>query len=67
MIIVPMGFGWIRYESDAPYPEKVKKIPHVAFEVENLDEAIKGKKVLFRPTVQIKVSKYLLLRNVALR
>lgn len=49
MIIFPMGFEWIRYESDAPFPEKVKKIPHVTFEVENLAEAIKGKKVIMPP------------------
>ena len=31
------------------FPEIVKTIPHVAFEVDNLKEAIKGKKVIIRP------------------
>jgi hypothetical protein len=42
----PYRIEWIRYEPDAPYPEIVKTIPHVAFEVDNLEEAIKGKKVI---------------------
>ena len=39
----------MRYEFDCPLPEIVKTIPHVAFEVENLAEAIKGKKVIIPP------------------
>jgi hypothetical protein len=45
----PYGIEWIRYEPDAPYPEMVKKIPHIAFEVDNLEEAIKEKKVIIPP------------------
>ena len=40
---------WMRYEFDCPLPEIVKTIPHVAFEVENLVESIKGKKVIIAP------------------
>jgi hypothetical protein len=40
---------WMRFEKDAPLPEIVKTIPHVAFEVDNLDEAIKGKDILIEP------------------
>lgn len=40
---------WMRYEEDAPFPEEVKAIPHIAFEVDNLEEAIKGKDVLIKP------------------
>ena len=43
------GIEWMRYEDDAPYPEIVKTIPHVAFEVESIDEAIRGKKVIIAP------------------
>ena len=43
------GIEWNRYEQDAPYPEIVKTIPHVAFEVDNLAEAIRGKKVIIPP------------------
>jgi hypothetical protein len=43
------GIEWMRYEPDCPLPELVKTIPHVAFEVDNLAEAIKGKKVIIKP------------------
>ena len=39
----------MRYEADCQLPEIVKTIPHVAFEVDNLSEAIKGKKVIIAP------------------
>lgn len=40
---------WMRYEDDSPINELVKKIPHVAFEVDDVEEAIKGKQVLIQP------------------
>jgi hypothetical protein len=45
----PYGVEWTRYEDDAPYPTLVKTVPHVAFEVEDLAEAIRGKNVLIEP------------------
>jgi len=45
----PYGVEWTRYEDDAPYPEIVKTIPHVAFEVDDLAKEIKGKKVIIEP------------------
>lgn len=45
----PYGIQWQRYWEDAPYPELVKTIPHVAFEVEDLDSELKGKKVIIEP------------------
>jgi hypothetical protein len=46
----PYGIEWMRYEEDAPYPELVKTVAHVAFEVDDLDEAIRGKHVIIAPT-----------------
>lgn len=43
------GIEWMRYEKDSPLPEIVKTVPHVAFEVEDVNEAIKGKKVIIQP------------------
>ena len=43
------GIEWMRYEKDCPLPEIVKTIPHVAFEVDDVYEAIKGKKVSIEP------------------
>jgi len=45
----PFGIQWQRYWKDAPYPELVKTVPHVAFEVDNLEAAIEGKKILIQP------------------
>jgi hypothetical protein len=45
----PYGIEWMRFEPGSPMPELVKTVPHVAFEVENLEEAIAGKEVLIPP------------------
>jgi hypothetical protein len=45
----PYGVEWMRFEDDAEYPDIVKTIPHVAFEVDDLEEAIKGKNVIIQP------------------
>ena len=45
----PYGIEWIRFDEDAPYPELVRTVAHVAFEVENVREAIRGKKVIIEP------------------
>lgn len=38
-----------RFEEDAPFPDVIKKYPHLAFTVPNLKIAIKGRKVLWGP------------------
>ncbi|WDP91351.1 MAG: hypothetical protein HUN04_17260 [Desulfobacter sp.] len=45
----PYGIQWMRFWEGAPYPELVKNIPHVAFEVENLAKELEGKKVIIEP------------------
>ena len=45
----PFGIQWQRYWEGAPYPEVVKTVPHVAFEVEDLAKAIEGHKVIIAP------------------
>ena len=45
----PYGIEWVRYEADAPYPDIVKNLPHIAFEVDDIHEAIKGKHVIIPP------------------
>jgi hypothetical protein len=39
----------MRFDADAPYPEAVKTIPHVAFEVDNLARALVGQEILIPP------------------
>jgi hypothetical protein len=43
------GIQWQRYWEGASYPELVKTVPHVAFEVEDLDTAIVGQTTLIAP------------------
>lgn len=45
----PFGIQWQRYWKGAPYPELVKSVPHVAFEVDDLEEALKGQRVIIAP------------------
>jgi hypothetical protein len=45
----PYGIQWQRYWDDAPYPELVKTVPHVAFVVEDLEKEIEGKNVIIQP------------------
>ena len=45
----PYAIEWMRFERESTVPELVKRVPHVAFEVENLDEAIEGKEILISP------------------
>lgn len=43
------GVEWIRFEADAPFPDLVKTVPHVAFVVDDLEEAITGREILIHP------------------
>ncbi len=45
----PYNIEWMRFESGCPLPEIVRTVPHVAFEVDDLAEAIKGKNVIIKP------------------
>jgi len=45
----PYGIQWQRYWKNAPYPELVKTVPHVAFVVENLQKEIEGKNIIIQP------------------
>jgi hypothetical protein len=45
----PYGIQWQRYWGDAPYPELVKTVPHVAFEVDDLQSALEGQHVIIEP------------------
>jgi len=45
----PFGIQWQRYWEDAPYPELVKTVAHVAFEVDDLAGALEGQHVIIEP------------------
>jgi len=46
----PYGIEWMRFDPGCNVPDLVKRVPHVAFEVEDLDEALRGREVLIAPT-----------------
>ena len=48
----PYKIEWMRYENDLPLPKLVKTFPHIAFEVEDLMKALKGKEILIEPNSQ---------------
>jgi len=43
------GIEWMRYEEGCKLPEIVKTVPHIAFQVDDVYEAIKGRKVIIEP------------------
>ena len=44
----PYGIEWIRFEPHCHVPEIVRSVPHIAFAVDDLDEALKGREILDR-------------------
>jgi hypothetical protein len=45
----PYGAQWMRFDPDCPVHDLVRTVPHAAFVVDNLDEAIAGKTLLGEP------------------
>ena len=39
----------MRYKSDNPLPEIVKTVPHLAFQVDDLDKVLENKNVIIKP------------------
>jgi hypothetical protein len=45
----PFGIQWMHYLEGCELPELVKTVAHVAFEVDDLEEALRGEKVIIAP------------------
>lgn len=45
----PFGIEWMRFEASCPLPELVQQVPHVAFEVDDLEDALEGMELLIAP------------------
>lgn len=43
------GIEWMRYSPDSPLHPAIKTLPHVAFEVDDLDAALEGQEVIHPP------------------
>jgi len=42
----PYGIEWMRFEKDSPVHELVRKMPHIAFTVPDLEAALEGRELL---------------------
>jgi len=45
----PYNIEWMRYEPECTLPKLVKNVPHLAFEVDDLQAEITGKELLIPP------------------
>ncbi len=45
------GVEWLRFEPESPIPALIQTVPHVAFEVDDLNAAITGRNVIYGPFV----------------
>ena len=45
----PFGIEWMRYEPDCTLPELVRTVAHVAFEVDDLEAELAGRRVIIAP------------------
>ncbi len=53
------GVEWLKFDADSPMPEMMRTIPHVAFLVENIEEALQGREILvetFSPGEGVRVA-----------
>ncbi len=46
----PYGIEWMRFEPDSPISILIQTVPHIAFEVDDLDSAIIGKELIDKIT-----------------
>ncbi|AIY15177.1 hypothetical protein [Cellulophaga baltica] len=50
---------WVKFDADSPMPELVRTIPHVAYVVANMEDALQGKDILvdiFSPGEGVRVA-----------
>ena len=45
----PYGIEWMRFDPDTPLPIEIRSVPHVAFEVDDIEKELIGKEVLWPP------------------
>src|SRR3954471_14342854 len=45
----PFGIEWMRYSEESPLHPAIKSLPHVAFEVDDIDAALEGQEVIYPP------------------
>jgi len=45
----PYGIEWMRFEPESPLPEIIRTVPHIAFEVDDLEVALQDREVIAPP------------------
>ena len=53
------GIEWVKFDADSPMPEMMRTIPHVAYLVDNIEEALSGREILvetFSPGEGVRVA-----------
>jgi hypothetical protein len=45
----PYGIQWMRFATDSPVHPLIQAVPHLAFEVDDLEAALEGKEILTAP------------------
>jgi len=45
----PYGIEWLKFDAGSPMHELIQNVAHIGFEVENLDAALRGAKVIVEP------------------
>ena len=45
----PYGIEWMRFKPDCPLHEIIQTVPHIAFEVDDLEAALQGQVVISQP------------------
>ena len=46
----PFGVEWMRFDPGSPVNELIRRQPHIAFVVDDLDRAIEGKELIGEPS-----------------
>ena len=49
----PFGVEWMRFETESPFNDLIKKVPHIAFEVDDLDSGTQQEEVQYYNSNQI--------------
>ena len=42
------GIEWVKFDTDSPMPEMMQTVPHVAYLVDNIEDALAGKEILVK-------------------
>ncbi len=53
------GIEWVKFDADSPMPELMRTVAHVAYLVDNIEEALKGCEILvetFSPGEGVRVA-----------